>query len=173
MFETYIPSIVELSHLSSSNGSTFEAPSKPLHFLNVLRLAVPFLSVKTGSKILKKLVKLMHPEFTALTRHILMVTEAYFSASQFEAISPALENILASFCEYLNKAKNKPVDTEEAVLKLLRLAIDRLNSNDHRVCVQWRQTVIGSIIGVFILCASMRLYRCKICSFSPLSKYPV
>ncbi|CAM8895857.1 unnamed protein product [Rhodiola kirilowii] len=151
LFETYLPSIVELSNLRLSNGSTIEAPSRPelveaLHMLNVLKLAVPFLSTKMGSKFLKKLLKLMHSESTALTRHILIITDTYFLASKFEVISSSLEKILVSFSAYLTKAKNTPLDTEKAVLDLLRRTVDRVNCDDHRVCVKWLPVVFGSIL---------------------------
>lgn len=181
LFERYAGSIIQLSHVSYS-VSNFEAPSEPilvesLQFLDVLKLVIPSLSIEVGLNILDKLIDRMRPkEYTALTRHILMITDAYFSVYHFDAISPILGKIIPSFCQYLSQGANKPVDTKDTVLKLLRSAIYRVNVMDHDLCVQWLPVVIRSIIGAFIhLCAYApsfhivnRQFRCSLLTLGNL-----
>ncbi|XP_050227789.1 ribosomal RNA-processing protein 12 isoform X2 [Mercurialis annua] len=133
MLKNYKANARGLCELKFVDGSKDETLSKPgnlevLYMLNLLKDVVPYLSVKTSSKLLSELLKLIRPHFSPLTRHIFRSTEAFFETSKEEVIGPQLENIINSLCLYVTGGEKNPVDTVISAGNLLRIALNKLHA---------------------------------------------
>lgn len=153
LLKSYMPLAVELSTSKTADGYRDGILSKPdhlevLHMLNVLRLIVPFLSVKVGSKILSELQKLMTSQFSALTRHILKIIEAFFEASRVKVSIPEMENILISLASYISLEEKNPMDTVISAATLLKNVLDKLHVGESGLCIGKFPLVIGPLAGL-------------------------
>eukprot|EP00257_Ricinus_communis_P021555 XP_015581076.1 RRP12-like protein isoform X2 [Ricinus communis] len=140
----------ELKVVDDSKDKTLSEPRnlEVLHLLNLLKLVVPYLSVKFSSKVLSELLKLIRPKFSPLTRHIFRSIEAYFENSREEVFSPHLENIISSLCLYVSVGEN-PVDTVISAATLLKVALDKLHAGGSRS--SWMRNVpkvFGTVAGL-------------------------
>ncbi|KAK9290882.1 hypothetical protein L1049_009061 [Liquidambar formosana] len=153
LLKSYMHLAFGLSTSMTADGSIDGLLSKPeqlefLHMLNVMKCIVPFLSVKVNSKILSEMHKLMSSQFSALTRHILKVIEAFFEASRVEVIIPEMENILISLASYVSLAKKNPMDTVISAATLSKSILDKLHIGEPSSCIRNLPLVIGAIAGL-------------------------
>ena len=99
LFKNYMPVALTLSESRIFDESKEETLSKlehldVIHMLNLLKVTVPYLSVKISSKVLPELVKLLRSEFSVLTRQVFQNIEAFLVSSSDEVIGPQEENII-------------------------------------------------------------------------------
>ncbi|XP_012086179.1 RRP12-like protein isoform X1 [Jatropha curcas] len=129
-FKRYMPMALTLSELKIEDGSKDETLSKSgnleiLHMLNLLKLTIPYLSVKLCSKILLELRKLLNSRFTALTRHIFKCIEAFFETSKEEVIGMHMEDFINSLSFYVSFGEKNPMDTVIYAATLLKIAFGK------------------------------------------------
>ncbi|KAF2307960.1 hypothetical protein GH714_033822 [Hevea brasiliensis] len=153
MLKSYMPMALTMSELKIIEGSKDETLSKPghlegLHMLNLLKLTVPYLSVKISSKVLSEILQLMHSQFTALTRHIFKIFEAFFETSGEQVIGPHMENIIKSLSLYVSFGEKNPMDTVIFGATLSKIALDKLDAGGSRLWVRNVPKVCGSMAGL-------------------------
>ncbi|KAJ9184815.1 hypothetical protein P3X46_004503 [Hevea brasiliensis] len=153
MLKSYMPMALTMSELKIIEGSKDETLSKPghlegLHILNLLKLTVPYLSVKISSKVLSEILQLMHSQFTALTRHIFKIFEAFFETSGEQVIGPQMENIIKSLSLYVSFGEKNPMDTVIFGATLSKIALDKLDAGGSRLWVRNVPKVCGSMAGL-------------------------
>ncbi|XP_017977564.1 PREDICTED: RRP12-like protein isoform X2 [Theobroma cacao] len=149
LFKKHMPLALTLSTIKSGDDSKDETLSKPenlevLHMLDLVKLAVPYLSAKVRLKILSELRKLMSSEFSSLTRNIHKTIEVLFGNSNVEAIIPEMENIIVSLASYVSGEKN-PVDTLISASTLLKCALDKLHAGESNSWMKNVPLVFGSL----------------------------
>lgn len=133
LFKNYMPVALTLSESRIFDESKEETLSKlehleVIHMLNLLKVTVPYLSVKISSKVLPELVKLLRSDFSVLTRQIFQNIEAFFVSSSDEVIGPQQENIIDSLSGYLSLGQKNPVDTVLSAATLLRTILNKLQA---------------------------------------------
>lgn len=153
MLKNYMPLAIGLS--SSTVGTNDDILSKPqnlevLHMLNVLKLTVPFLSVKVKAKVLSQVHKLFSSQFSALTRHILKIIEACFETSRVHVIAPETEKILVSLSSYVSLGDKIPLDTVMAAANLLKRSLNILRDGESSSYVKNLPLVCNSLAGTFL-----------------------
>ncbi|KAL5539474.1 hypothetical protein UlMin_042962 [Ulmus minor] len=153
MLKTYMPSAVELSNSGASVGPKDDTSAEPknveiLHMLNVLKLIVPFLSMKGRSKVLSELDELMRSQFSALTRHILKTIEVCFETSSADVITSVTENIMDSLSSYVSSGDKKPSDTVMSATTLLKRSLDILRAGESSSYVKNLPIVCDSVAGL-------------------------
>ncbi|XP_060668704.1 uncharacterized protein LOC107431734 isoform X2 [Ziziphus jujuba] len=151
MLKNYMPLAIGLS--SSTVGTNDDILSKPqnlevLHMLNVLKLTVPFLSVKVKAKVLSQVHKLFSSQFSALTRHILKIIEACFETSRVHVIAPETEKILVSLSSYVSLGDKIPLDTVMAAANLLKRSLNILRDGESSSYVKNLPLVCNSLAGL-------------------------
>ncbi|KAK0598624.1 hypothetical protein LWI29_036449 [Acer saccharum] len=120
-----------------------------LHVLNVVKLTVPYLSVKVSSKILSELSKLTSSEFSPITRHILKNIEAFYGSTKVEVVIPETENIVVSLASYVLLREKNPMDTIMSAVTLLKIAMDKLYIGEIRsTWIKNVPIVCGSLVGL-------------------------
>ncbi|XP_065855758.1 ribosomal RNA-processing protein 12 [Euphorbia lathyris] len=144
---------LELSELKIVDGSKDETLSKPehvevLHMLNLLKLIVPYLSVKTSSNVLSDILKYIPPHFSALTRHILRDVEAFLENSSNEVIGPHIEDIIKSLSSYVSVRKKNPADTLIHATTLLKVGLHKLRSTGSRSWMRTVPKICGTVAGL-------------------------
>uniref|UniRef100_A0A5B6YH98 Putative RRP12-like protein isoform X1 n=1 Tax=Davidia involucrata TaxID=16924 RepID=A0A5B6YH98_DAVIN len=159
LLKGYMPLAVKISASGAADGSKDEVLPKAeqlevLHLLNVLKLIVPYLSVKVSLKVLSQLHKLMSSQFSALTRHIFNIIEAIFETSRAEVIIPETDNIIKSLASYVNLGKKNPMDTVLSAATLLKSALDKLHAGELSTWISNLPLVFGSIAGLLNFGAS-------------------
>ncbi|PON31520.1 Coatomer beta subunit [Parasponia andersonii] len=145
MLKMYMPLAVELSTLGATVGPK---NVEVLHMLNLLKLIVPFLSMKTRSKVIWELEKLMKCQFTALTRHILKTIETCFDTARVDVISPSAENIVVSLSSYISLGEKNPVDTVKSATTLLQRSLDILCAGESTSYIKSLSLVCDSVAGL-------------------------
>lgn len=134
-----------------------------LHVLNVVKLTVPYLSIKVSSKILSELSKLTSSEFSPITRHILKNIEAFYGSTKVEVVTPETENIVVSLASYVLLREN-PMDTIMSAVTLLKIAMDKLYIGEIRsTWIKNVPIVCGSLVGMLLciiywMCFALILY---------------
>lgn len=156
MLKTYMPLALELSTIGASVGSKDELLSEPknvevLHMLNMLKLIVPFLSVKTRSKVLSELEKLLKCQFSALTRHILKIIETCFDTTRVDVIAPITENIVVSLSSYISLGEKNSLDTLKSASTLLKRSIDILCAGESSSYIKSLSLVCDSVAGTCLI----------------------
>ena len=156
MLKTYMPLAVELSTLQASANSKDDLLSEPkhvevLHLLNMLKLIVPFLSMKTRSKLLLEVEKLMKCQFSALTRHILKTIETCFDTARVDVIAPITENIVVSLSSYISLGEKKPLDTVKSAATLLKRSLDILCAGKSSSYIKSFALVCDSVAGTWLI----------------------
>ncbi|EOY09219.1 ARM repeat superfamily protein, putative isoform 3 [Theobroma cacao] len=151
LLKKHMPLALTLSTIKSGDDSKDETLSKPenlevLHMLDLVKLAVPYLSAKVRLKILSELRKLMSSEFSSLTRNIHKTIEVLFGNLNVEAIIPEMENIIVSLASYVSGEKN-PVDTLISASTLLKCALDKLHAGESNSWMKNVPLVFGSLAG--------------------------
>ncbi|WCJ33450.1 ARM repeat superfamily protein [Euphorbia peplus] len=144
---------VELSELKIKDGSKDENLSKPeymevLHMLNLLKLIVPYLSVKTSSDVLSEILKYIPPRFSALTRHVIRDFEAFLENSCDEAIGSHIEDIMNCLSSYVSFGAKNPADTLIHAATLLKVALHKLRSSGSRSWMTNVPKVCGTVAGL-------------------------
>lgn len=147
LFKSYMPLAVRLNSLKTVDGSKPEN-LEILHMLGVLKLIVPYLSVKVGLKILLELLKLMNAQFSALTRHILKIIEALFETSRVEVIIPEADNIINSLSSYVLLGEKNPADTVICAATVLRGTLDKLDAGERSAWIRNLPLVFRSVAGL-------------------------
>ncbi|RVX09572.1 hypothetical protein CK203_012400 [Vitis vinifera] len=142
-----MPLAVRLNSLKTVDGSKPEN-LEILHMLGVLKLIVPYLSVKVGLKILLELLKLMNAQFSALTRHILKIIEALFETSRVEVIIPEADNIISSLSSYVLLGEKNPADTVICAATVLRGTLDKLDAGERSAWIRNLPLVFRSVAGL-------------------------
>ncbi|KAA8517112.1 hypothetical protein F0562_017405 [Nyssa sinensis] len=160
LLKGYMPMAVKISASGAADGSRDEILPKPeqlevLHMLNVLKLIVPYLSVKITLKVLSQLHKLMSSQFSALTRHIFNVIEVIFETSSAEVIIPEAENIIKSLASYAYLGEKNPVDTILSAATLLKSALDKLYTDEPSKWINNLPLVFDSLAGLLTFEASI------------------
>ncbi|CAK9182413.1 unnamed protein product [Ilex paraguariensis] len=155
---SHMPLAVEISASRALHGSRDESLSKPeqlevLHMLNVLKLIVPFLSVKVSLKVIKDLQKLMSCQFSALTRHNFDIIEAMHAYSRPEVIIRQADTIINSLASYISLGMN-PVDTVLSAANLLKVTFEKLYASEPSNCTRHFPLVFRSITGLLLSEAS-------------------
>ena len=157
MLKSYMPLAVELSNSGASAESTEETPSEVknvevLHMLNLLKLIVPFLSMKTRSKVLSEVSKLMKDQFSAVTRHVFKIIETCFETSKADVIAPMTENVLVSLFSYISLRDKNPSDTIISAITLLKRSLDILRAGESSSYAKNIPLVCESLAGICKLC---------------------
>lgn len=116
--------------------------------LNLLKVTVPYLSVKISSKVLPELVKLLRSDFSVLTRQIFQNIEAFFVSSSDEVIGPQQENIIDSLSGYLSLGQKNPVDTVLSAATLLRTILNKLQAGGSSSWTSNGHKIFGSTAGL-------------------------
>ncbi|KAJ9695853.1 hypothetical protein PVL29_011032 [Vitis rotundifolia] len=147
LFKNYMPLAVRLNSSKTVDGSKPEN-LEILHMLGVLKLIVPYLSVKVGLKILLELLKLMNAQFSALTRHILKIIEALFETSRVEVIIPEADNIISSLSSYVLLGEKNPADTVICAATVLRGTLDKLDAGERSAWIRNLPLVFRSVAGL-------------------------
>ncbi|KAG5242652.1 RRP12 protein [Salix suchowensis] len=161
LFKNYMPVALTLSESRIFDESKEETLSKlehldVIHMLNLLKVTVPYLSVKISSKVLPELVKLLRSEFSVLTRQVFQNIEAFLVSSSDEVIGPQEENIIDSLSGYLSLGQKNPVDTVLYATTLLRITLDKLRARGssswmsirHKVCGSAAENILNSCVGI-------------------------
>ncbi|KAJ6363433.1 hypothetical protein OIU78_003581 [Salix suchowensis] len=153
LFKNYMPVALTLSESRIFDESKEETLSKlehldVIHMLNLLKVTVPYLSVKISSKVLPELVKLLRSEFSVLTRQVFQNIEAFLVSSSDEVIGPQEENIIDSLSGYLSLGQKNPVDTVLYATTLLRITLDKLRARGSSSWMSIRHKVCGSAAGL-------------------------
>lgn len=149
MLENHMAMAVKISNLNVEDGFKDDIISKPecqevFHMLNLLKIVVPYLSVKVCAKVLSQISKLLSCKFSALSRHVFDVIEVIFETSGAEVIVPDVEKIIKSLVSYINLRKN-PMDTVLFGANLAKCAIEKLHANEIPGWMDHFRSVIGSI----------------------------
>jgi ribosomal RNA-processing protein 12 len=121
-----------------------------IHMLNLLKVTVPYLSVKISSKVLPELVKLLRSDFSVLTRQIFQNIEAFFVSSSDEVIGPQQENIIDSLSGYLSLGQKNPVDTVLSAATLLRTILNKLRAGGSSSWTSNGHKIFGSTAGLLL-----------------------
>ena len=158
LFKNYMPVALTLSESRIFDESKEETLSKlehldVIHMLNLLKVTVPYLSVKISSKVLPELVKLLRSEFSVLTRQVFQNIEAFLVSSSdevIEVIGPQEENIIDSLSGYLSLGQKNPVDTVLYATTLLRITLDKLRARASSSWMSIRHKVCGSAAGLLL-----------------------
>lgn len=163
MIKTYMPLAVELSTSGASDGSKEDMLLEPknvevLHMLNMLKLIVPFLSMKTRSKVLSEVDKIMKSQFSALTRHILKTIEICYETSSVDAIAPMTEKIVASLSSYVSLGDENPSDTVISATSLLKRSLHILRAGESNSYNKNLPLVFDSVAGIFLICFVQKDY---------------
>ncbi|XP_030493685.2 uncharacterized protein LOC115709666 [Cannabis sativa] len=150
MLKSYMPLAVELSNLRGSDGSKDDLLSEPknvevLHMLNMLKLIVPFLSMKTRSKVLSDVEKLMKCQFSLLTRHILKTIETCFDTVKADVIAPSTEDVVVSLSSYISLGEKNPADTVKSAVTLLKRSLDILRTGEASSYIKCLSLVCESV----------------------------
>ncbi|KAJ6741797.1 putative NODULIN-LIKE PROTEIN [Salix viminalis] len=153
LFKNYMPAALTMSESRIFDESKEETLSKlehldVIHMLNLLKVTVPYLSVKISSKVLPELVKLLRSEFSVLTRQVFQNIEAFLVSSSDEVIGPQEENIIDSLSGYLSLGQKNPVDTVLYATTLLRITLDKLRARGSSSWMSIRHKVCGSAAGL-------------------------
>ncbi|KAJ6747491.1 ARM REPEAT SUPERFAMILY PROTEIN [Salix koriyanagi] len=153
LFKNYMPVALTLSESRIFDESKEETLSKlehldVIHMLNLLKVTVPYISVKISSKVLPELVKLLRSEFSVLTRQVFQNIEAFLVSSSDEVIGPQEENIIDSLSGYLSLGQKNPVDTVLYATTLLRITLDKLRARGSSSWMSIRHKVCGSAAGL-------------------------
>lgn len=146
LFKSYMTLMVSLSSSKTIDGSNPEH-LEILHMLGVLKLIVPYLSVKVSIKILSELLKLMNAQFCAVTMHILKIIEALFETSRVRVIIPEAGNFISSLSSYVLVEKN-PVDTVIRAATLLKCTLDKLDAEQPGAKIRNLPLVFHSVAGM-------------------------
>lgn len=153
LFKNYMPVALTLSESRIFDESKEETLSKlehleVIHMLNLLKVTVPYLSVKISSKVLPELVKLLRSDFSVLTRQIFQNIEAFFVSSSDEVIGPQQENIIDSLSGYLSLGQKNPVDTVLSAATLLRTILNKLRAGGSSSWTSNGHKIFGSTAGL-------------------------
>ncbi|GLT26550.1 hypothetical protein SLA2020_016090 [Shorea laevis] len=153
LFKKHMPVAVTLSTAQTGYDSKDEMSLRPedlevLHILNVLKVTVPFLSVKVSSKILSNICKLISSEFSPLTRHIFKTIEVFFGISQFDAGVMEAENFVVCLASYVSKREKNPVDTLISAATLLKSLLDKLHARESSSWIRNLSLVSCSVAGL-------------------------
>lgn len=153
LFKNYMPVALTLSESRIFDESKEETLSKlehleVIHMLNLLKVTVPYLSVKISSKVLPELVKLLRSDFSVLTRQIFQNIEAFFVSSSDEVIGPQQENIIDSLSGYLSLGQKNPVDTVLSAATLLRTILNKLQAGGSSSWTSNGHKFFGSTAGL-------------------------
>lgn len=153
LFKNYMPVALTLSESRIFDESKEETLSKlehleVIHMLNLLKVTVPYLSVKISSKVLPELVKLLRSDFSVLTRQIFQNIEAFFVSSSDEVIGPQQENIIDSLSGYLSLGQKNPVDTVLSAATLLRTILNKLQAGGSSSWTSNGHKIFGSTAGL-------------------------
>lgn len=152
LLKTYIPLAVKLSSSPAADESKEETLSKPvevLHMLNVVRSALPSLSVEVRLKILPEVHKIMSSQFSILTRHILQIIEAFLENLKVGDALQVMEDIIVSLCSYVSSNGN-PVDTVISAANLLKIAMDKLQIEGSESGMKNLPIVCCSLAGIIV-----------------------
>lgn len=157
LVKSCMPVALRLSESRIIDGSSKdETLSKPehlevLHMLNLLKVTIQYLSVKISSKILLELLKLMgSSHYTALTRHVFKIIEAFFETWRDEVIGLQIESIINYLCLYVSLGEKNPVDTVILAATLLKIALDKLHAGGSSSWMRNFPKVCGPIAGVLL-----------------------
>lgn len=153
LFKNYMPVALTLSESRIFDESKEETLSKlehleVIHMLNLLKVTVPYLSVKISSKVLPELVKLLRSDFSVLTRQIFQNIEAFFVSSSDEVTGPQQENIIDSLSGYLSLGQKNPVDTVLSAATLLRTILNKLRAGGSSSWTSNGHKIFGSTAGL-------------------------
>ncbi|XP_024027240.1 RRP12-like protein isoform X3 [Morus notabilis] len=167
MLKTYMPLAGELGKSGALAGSKDDILSEPknvevFHMLNMLKLIVPFLSMKTRSKVLSEVDKIMKSQFSAFTRHILKTIETCFETSSVDAIAPKTEKIVVSLSSYVSLGDKNPLDTVISATTLLKRSLDILRAGESSAHVKNLPLVFDSIAGLLTSEASIASHAATI-----------
>lgn len=162
MLKTYMPLAGELGKSGALAGLKDDILSEPknvevFHMLNMLELIVPFLSMKTRSKVLSEVDKIMKIQFSAFTRHILKTIETCFETSSADAIAPKTEKIVVSLSSYVSLGDKNPLDTVISATTLLKRSLDILRAGESSAYVKNLPLVFDSIAGIFLPCLFIKI----------------
>lgn len=141
---------VKISNQNVEDGSKDDIISKPecqevCHMLNLLKIVVPYLSVKVRVKVLSQISKLLSSKFSALSRHVFDLIEVIFETLGAEVIVLEAEKIIQSLVSYINLRKKNPMDTVLFAATLAKCAIDKLHASETPGWINHLPLVIGSI----------------------------
>ncbi|XP_059646290.1 uncharacterized protein LOC132291822 [Cornus florida] len=157
LLKSYMPLAVKIS--ASPVDGPKEALSKPehlevLYILNLLKLSIPYLSLKVSLKVLRELHKLMSSQFSALTRHVFNTIEAILESSSTDDISQEAEETIESLTSYLSYGERNPMDTLISAATLLKNGLNKLYSGAASKWISNFPLVFGSIAGLLTYDAS-------------------
>lgn len=149
LLESCIPSAIKLSNITLADGREEDKQSNGqhldvLHILNVIILAIPLLSQKVRLKMLKELIKLVHPRFSVVTGHIFKAIELILKSSKAGVITSEVESIIVSIGSYLSLGDKNPLDTVLSATTLLKCAMDAGGSS---IAVRNLPVVCGYMAG--------------------------
>lgn len=150
MLENHMALAVKISNQNVEDGLKDGIISKPecqevSHMLNLLKIVIPYLSVKVRVKVLSEILKLLSSKFSALSRHVFDVIEVLFETSEAEVIVLEAEKIIKSLVSYINLRKKNPTDTVLFAAKLAKCAIDKLHASETPGWITHLPLVTGSI----------------------------
>lgn len=145
----YMPLAVELSASQTSDGlKNLEV----LHMLNVVKLTIPFLSKKVGSKLLSEINELVVSRFSTLTRHVLQIIETLFESSRANAIVYETEATIASLASYVCLGDEVPSDTVMLAATLLKSSLFILHAGESSSWINSLPLVCSSVAGMLLYC---------------------
>ncbi|XP_010529622.1 PREDICTED: RRP12-like protein [Tarenaya hassleriana] len=152
-FKEYKPVLAELSSSRIDEGSKVDLSLKTqnaeaVYVLNVLGVAIPFISSKLRSRAFSELCNLMASQFSLLTRQILKAMEVFFANSRDEISVPEIESIITSLTGYLSSHDKNPSDTVVQATILLRSALEKLHLVDSKLCLKKLPLVFGDLAGL-------------------------
>ncbi|KAM1306574.1 hypothetical protein ACFX2H_008940 [Malus domestica] len=141
----YMPLAVELSASQTSDGPK---NLEVLHMLNVVKLTIPFLSKKVGSKLLSEINELVVSRFSTLTRHVLQIIETLFESSRANAIVSETEATIASLASYVSLGDEVPSDTVMLAATLLKSSLFILHAGESTSWINSLPLVCSSVAGL-------------------------
>ncbi|KAB2631281.1 RRP12-like protein [Pyrus ussuriensis x Pyrus communis] len=141
----YMPLAVELSASQTSDGPKH---LEVLHMLNVVKLTIPFLSKKVGSKLLSEINELVVSRFSTLTRHVLQIIETLFESSRANAIISETEATIASLASYVSLGDEVPSDTVMLAATLLKSSLFILHAGESTSWINSLPLVCSSVAGL-------------------------
>lgn len=153
LLKNHMPSAVKLSGLRAVDGSKDDMSMKPEHLevlyvLDVVKISVPCLPEKVGSKIMSEIQKLMSSEFSVLTRHVHKILEAFFETSRVEVVVPEMDRIVVSLASYVSLGDRNPLDTVMSAATFLKRALGALHDRESSSWISNLPLVVGSVAGM-------------------------
>lgn len=134
LLENYTSIAVKLGMLQNADGSGIERQyeaeqSDFVQVLNVVRVALPYLSDKISEKIILKLIELLDTRSSMFARPVLNAIEGFLEKVEVGMFPQVAEKIISSLSSYVSSNPNSE-DSIISAASLLKISLDKLHARD-------------------------------------------